>query len=82
VTPDKDAQIVEVEGRKVRLTHLDRVVYPADRMTKGEVITYYVTVAPVLLRQLKDRPLTRIRFPEGVDGQKLFEQHVPRGVPS
>lgn len=82
MTPDKDAQIVEVDGRKVRLTHLDRVVYPADRMTKGEVITYYVTVAPFLLGQLRDRPVTRIRFPEGVDGQKFFEKNVPRGVPS
>jgi len=82
VTPDKDVQIVDVDGRKVRLTHLDRVVYPAERMTKGEVISYYVAVAPFLLEQLKDRPVTRIRFPEGVEGQKFFEKNVPRGVPS
>jgi bifunctional non-homologous end joining protein LigD len=74
--------VVEVDGRRVRLTHLDRVVYPTDRMTKGEVITYYVTVAPHLLKQLRDRPVTRIRFPEGVEGQKFFEKNVPRGMPS
>jgi bifunctional non-homologous end joining protein LigD len=78
VTPE--AQWVEVEGRRVRLTHLDRVVYP-DGMTKAEVIAYYTAVAPAILRQLKDRPVTRIRWPEGVGGQKFFEKNVPAGAP-
>lgn len=82
MTPDPEAQVTEIDGRKVRLTHLDRVVYPADRTTKGEVVHYYVTVADALLRQLKDRPVTRIRFPEGVAGQKFFEKNIPRGTPS
>lgn len=86
MSPDRatgdDVQIAEVDGRKVRLTHLDRVVYPAELITKGEVISYYVGVAAHLLRQLQDRPVTRIRFPEGVEGQKFFEKNLPRGAPS
>lgn len=80
MTPSGEVQWVEVEGRRVRLTNLDRVVYP-DGMTKAEVIAYYTAVAPAILRQLKDRPVTRIRWPEGVGGQKFFEKNVPAGAP-
>ena len=51
----------------VRLTSLDRIVFPAAGFTKGELVAYYERVAPVLLRHLVDRPLTVARFPEGVD---------------
>ena len=74
------AQWVDVEGRRVRLTNLDRVLYP-DGTTKAEVIAYYTAVAPALLRQLADRPVTRIRWPEGVGGETFFEKNVPNGTP-
>src|SRR5690606_6270948 len=61
VTPSGKVQWVDVEGRRVRLTSLDRVLYPTG-MTKAEVIAYYTAVAPALLRQLADRPVTRIRW--------------------
>lgn len=75
-----DGQWVEVGGRRVRLTHLDRVLYP-DGFTKGEMVHYYSQVADAILPQLRDRPVTRIRFPEGVQGERFFEKNVPRGAP-
>lgn len=78
--PSGTAQWVDVDGRRVRLTNLDRVLYP-DGMTKAEVIAYYTAVAPALLAQLRDRPVTRVRWPEGVGGERFFEKNVPRGAP-
>jgi len=79
VTPG--AQWVDVEGRRVRLSNLDRVVYPSTGTTKAEVVAYYTAVAPALLRQLADRPVTRIRWPEGVGGERFFEKNLPNGAP-
>jgi bifunctional non-homologous end joining protein LigD len=73
--------MVDVEGRSVRVSHLEKVMYPATGMTKAEVMSYSVGVAPALLAQLKDRPVTRIRWPDGVDGEKFFEKNTPRGAP-
>ncbi|QTE31473.1 non-homologous end-joining DNA ligase [Pengzhenrongella sicca] len=56
-------------------------MYPAVGMTKAEVIDYYARVADAILPQLKDRPVTRIRFPDGVAGQQFFEKNVPAGAP-
>jgi bifunctional non-homologous end joining protein LigD len=81
VSPDDAPQWVEVDGRRLRLTHLDRVVYPATGFTKAEMISYYTRVAPAILPQLRDRPVTRIRFPEGVGGETFFEKNTPRGAP-
>jgi bifunctional non-homologous end joining protein LigD len=72
---------VEVDGREIELSNLDKVLYPAVAFTKGEVIDYYTRVAPVLLPHLRDRALTRIRFPDGVDGQPFFEKNAPMGTP-
>ncbi|SFJ98145.1 non-homologous end-joining DNA ligase [Cellulomonas sp. KH9] len=77
-----ERRTVDVGGRPVRLTHLDRVLYPATGTTKAEVMDYLVRVEPAILRQLRDRPVTRIRWPGGVDGEKFFEKNVPRGAPS
>jgi bifunctional non-homologous end joining protein LigD len=74
-------QWVEVEGRRVKLSHLDKVLYPATGFTKGEMVHYYSQVAPVILRQLEHRPVTRIRYPEGVAAERFFEKNVPRGAP-
>jgi bifunctional non-homologous end joining protein LigD len=82
VNPKDDAQVVDVEGRPVRLTHLDRVVYPATGTTKSEVLHYVTQVAPALLHQLRDRPVTRIRWTTGVDGPSFFEKNVPTSAPS
>jgi bifunctional non-homologous end joining protein LigD len=72
---------VEVEGRHLSLSNLDKVLYPETGFTKGEVIDYYTRIAPVLLPHLAGRPLTVKRYPNGVDGAFFFEKNAPRGTP-
>jgi bifunctional non-homologous end joining protein LigD len=73
---------VLVEGRKLKLTSLDKLLYPATETTKGEVLSYYAQVAPVLLPHLAGRPLTRVRWPHGTGDQSFFEKNLPSGAPS
>ena len=61
-----NATVVEVGGEKLSLTNMDKVLYPATGFTKGQVIDYYVRVAPALLPHLAGRPLTMKRYPGGV----------------
>jgi bifunctional non-homologous end joining protein LigD len=72
---------VQAGNRRLTLSNLDKVLYPADGFTKGEVINYYSRVAPVLLPHLAGRPVTFIRYPDGVGGEKWFEKNVPKGAP-
>ena len=72
--------LVAVEGRTLRLTNLDRVLYPATGFTKGEMLDYYRAVAPALLPHLAGRPLTLRRFPEGVEGPNWYQTNC-RGAP-
>lgn len=71
--------LVEVEGRRIRLSNLDKELYAG--FTKAQVIDYYSRVAPVLLPHLKDRPVTLRRFPNGVTGQPFYEKNVSRHAP-
>ncbi|MGL5864272.1 MAG: non-homologous end-joining DNA ligase [Dermatophilaceae bacterium] len=73
---------VEVAGRRLKLTSLDKMMYPATETTKGEVLNYYAQVAPVLLRHLARRVVTRVRWPHGVAEQQFFEKNLPSGAPS
>jgi bifunctional non-homologous end joining protein LigD len=72
---------VEVEGRTLEVSNLDKVLYPGVGFTKGEVIDYYTRISPVLLPHLRDRPLTRIRYPNGVDESFFFEKNAPASTP-
>ncbi|MGW2655809.1 non-homologous end-joining DNA ligase [Streptomyces sp. NPDC001478] len=75
--------ITEVEGRRLALSNLDKVLYPATGTTKGEVLHYYAaTVAGPLLAQLRDRPLSFLRYPDGPEGQLFFTKNPPPGTPS
>lgn len=73
--------IVDVDGRKLSLTNLDKVLYPAAGFTKGQVIDYYVRIAPVLVPHLARRPLTMKRYPGGVDEEYFFEKNAPKHRP-
>src|SRR5271163_1660888 len=73
--------IVEVEGRKLKLTNLDKVLYPAAGFTKGQVVDFYVRIAPVLVPHLAGRALTMKRYPEGVDHEYFFEKNAPMHRP-
>ncbi|MCV2393797.1 non-homologous end-joining DNA ligase [Actinotalea sp. M2MS4P-6] len=76
-----EEQWVDVEGRRVRLSNLSKVLWPATGTTKGEMLHYYSQVAPAILRQLADRPVTRVRYPDGVEAERFFEKNVPAGTP-
>ena len=78
--PDK-AQLV-VGGRKLGVSNLEKVLYPKAGFTKGQVIDYYIRIAPVLLPHLKDRPLTMKRYPNGVDKEFFYEKNCPAHRPS
>ena len=83
MSPDARAsQTVEIDGRAVKLTNLDKVLYPEDGFTKGEILDYYARVAPVMLPHLTDRPVTFIRYPDGVDTSGFFAKHAPAHRPS
>lgn len=73
--------LVDVEGRQLALTNLEKVLYPDVGFTKGQVLDYYSRIAPVLLPHLAGRALTRKRYPDGVDGMVFFEKNAPRGTP-
>jgi len=66
---------------RVTMRHPEKVMYPSTETTKGDLVEYLTAVAPMLLAQLRDRPVTRVRLPDGVDGERFFEKNVPRGAP-
>jgi bifunctional non-homologous end joining protein LigD len=72
---------VTVEGRQLKLSNMDKVLYPSVGFTKGEVIDYYTRVAPVLLPHLRRRALTLKRYPNGVDGHSFYEKNCPSHRP-
>jgi bifunctional non-homologous end joining protein LigD len=73
---------VDVEGRTLKISNLGKVLYPRTGTTKGEVLNYYAQIAPVMLPHLKDRAVTRIRWPHGVEDMSFFEKNIPGGTPS
>ena len=73
--------VVDIEGRHLKLSNLDKVMYPEAGFTKGQVIDYYVRIAPVLLPHLRGRPLTMKRYPNGVSGQFFYEKNCPEHRP-
>lgn len=73
---------VEVDSRTLSISNLDKVLYPQTGTTKGEVLNYYAQIAPVLLPHLRDRAVTRVRWPHGVAKPSFFEKNTPAGTPS
>ncbi len=70
-----------VKGKKLSVSNLDKVLYPKVGFTKGQVIDYYIRIAPVLLPHLEDRPLTMKRYPNGVDAEFFYEKNCPAHRP-
>ncbi|MFJ9073977.1 non-homologous end-joining DNA ligase [Streptomyces sp. NPDC102278] len=75
------APITMVEGRRISLSNLDKVLYPESGFTKGEVLHYYASVADAMLPHLHDRPVSFLRYPDGPDGQLFFTKNPPPGTP-
>ncbi len=72
---------VEIQGKHLKLSNLDKVLYPATGFTKGQVIDYYARIGPVLLPHLSGRPLTMKRYPDGVDAEYFYEKNAPAHRP-
>jgi bifunctional non-homologous end joining protein LigD len=81
VSPSSASVDVEVEGRQLKLSNFDKVLYPEAGFTKGQVIDYYTRIAPALLPHLHQRALTLKRYPNGVDGQFFYEKNCPKHRP-
>jgi bifunctional non-homologous end joining protein LigD len=78
---DTQAAAVDVAGRKLQLSNLDKVYYQATGFTKGQVIDYYVRIAPAILPHLAERPVTLKRYPEGVEGDFFYQKECPEHRP-
>ena len=73
--------VIEVQGKNLKLSNLEKVLYPAAGFTKKDVIDYYVRIAPAILPHLAGRALTRKRYPDGVEGEPFFEKNAPMHKP-
>ena len=77
----KDGREIVVEGREIKVSNWSKVLWPKTGFTKGDLVSYYARIAPVLLPHLEDRPLTLKRYPNGVEGQHFYEKNCPRHRP-
>jgi bifunctional non-homologous end joining protein LigD len=68
-------------SRELKLSNLDKVFFPVERITKGDLLEYYRAVAPALVPHLKDRPFTMVRYPDGIEGKKFFQKDAPSHMP-
>jgi bifunctional non-homologous end joining protein LigD len=80
--PARTESEIEIEGKRLRVSNLDKVLYPKAGFTKANVIDYYIRIAPVLLPHLKNRALTLKRYPNGVDGPFFYEKRCPTHRPA
>jgi bifunctional non-homologous end joining protein LigD len=76
-----DSQVVEIQGKRLTLTNLEKVLYPKAGFTKGQVIDYCARIAPVMISHLAGRPLTLKRYPNGVDEEFFFEKNATKHRP-
>jgi len=73
---------IQIGRRRVRLTHPDRVLFPADGVTKGDLAEYYAEIGDAIVPHLRNRPFTLKRYPDGIRGQPYFHKQAPKGKPS
>lgn len=74
-------QLITIEGRQLKLTNLEKQWWPAEDITKGEIIGYFTDIAPVLLPHLRDRPLVLTRYPNGWQGKSFYQKNAPEHTP-
>jgi len=79
--PSRTAQNVQVGKRKFELSNLKKVLYPDDNIIKAELVEYYLKLAPTILTHAKGRPLSLVRFPEGITGESFFQKNKPEWAP-
>jgi bifunctional non-homologous end joining protein LigD len=78
----RTTQIAQIGKRKIELSNLAKVLYPADQIVKAELIEYYVKVAPTLLAHVKGRPLSFVRYTEGIEGHSFLHKNRPDRAPA
>ncbi len=76
-----NVQELTIEGKTLKLSNLDKMFFPAAEFTKGQLIDYYIRIANCLLPHLKNRPVTLIRYPDGVGGKFFYEKDAPKYTP-
>jgi bifunctional non-homologous end joining protein LigD len=81
MTANSSSTRTVIDGRELSVSNLDKVFYPQNGFTKGQLIDYYVRISDAMLPHLTGRPLTMRRFPNGVEGKSFFEKHVPSHAP-
>jgi bifunctional non-homologous end joining protein LigD len=81
VEPKGEAYVFRAGARELRVTNLDKVLFPESRYTKGDLIAWYYAVAPLMLPFLRDRPIVMQRVPDGILGEAFYEKQAPRGLP-
>src|SRR3954463_7427586 len=74
-------QTLTVEGRDVPVSNLDKILFPTAKLTKAQLIDYYIRIAPYPLPHLKDRPVTLKRYPDGIKGEHFYEKDAPSYTP-
>ena len=79
--PSRTSQIAQVGKRKVELSNLQKVLYPDDHIVKAQLIEYYFKLAPTILAHLKGRPLSVVRYPDGIGGESFFQKATPKWAP-
>jgi bifunctional non-homologous end joining protein LigD len=75
------AEQIQIGRRTIRVTHPERVLFPRDGVTKGDVARYYAEIGDVIVPHLRERPFTLKRYPHGIDGQAYFHKQAPKGKP-
>jgi bifunctional non-homologous end joining protein LigD len=79
--PGPSKTVTEIDGRRLTLTNLDKVLYPQTGFTKADVVDYYARIAPVMLPHLARRGVTMVRWPDGVEAHSFFEKRCPPHAP-
>jgi bifunctional non-homologous end joining protein LigD len=74
--------LVRAGRRRVRITHPDKLLFPADGLAKADLAAYYAAIAPAMVPHVRDRPLNLWRWNGGIDGERVVQQELPRGAPA
>src|SRR5574342_214588 len=79
--PSNASQTAQVGKRTIELSNLTKELYPEDRILKAHLIEYYFKMAPTILAHVKGRPLSLVRFPDGIGGESFFQKNRPNWAP-
>src|ERR1700704_3409442 len=79
--PSRTSQIAQVGKRKIELSNLTKLLFPDDQIVKAQLIEYYLKTAPTILAHVKGRPLSLVRYPDGIGGESFFQKNRPEWAP-